>query len=321
MADLRVATLVTILLTVGFLNSACVSTIERIIEALESDENNNVNENINNASGNGGGGPSNEPNPDTGGPSGVSVTPLNPDSNRYSLQGFKGNFTQNGMNYTIYVYNNDSESPIIRSPSLINFEATRQDDSYLEFTKYRQSAGVSVGSGNIHYNEYTDKDSEVFALEAIVFNYGNDPYDPTDSGIKSQTDIQVGGLSVSNIPTGQYVYNGNSSFQLRESGYYGYFADFTMNVDFTRSSGNIEIENSFLNIQGELSIDPSVGTYSSENLQFSVNDDDSGLNFDDNASILGHFHNENATGVTGLYSDNTNGHYIGAIWGARTDIR
>ena len=286
--------------TAPFVNSGCVSLIERIVEAIESAEENS-NESITDA------GPilenpfenlSNSSIPENGGMTIHKVT-------------------ESDTQYTIFLQTNYADLPIIEEARFINFETKESRESQYGFYKWRTSGGATVGSGEIYYNEYKDKDSGVFLQTATTPYYGG----VNNSDIISYRDFQVGGVSVSNLPTGTHEYNGGSLVGLRHNAKTSYIIQFAMSVDFSDSTGNIrEFEPSSTNLEGPISINTD-GTFFSDSLQLKINNRETGENFPDSATINGSFHNENATGVTGIYFDNTRRDYLGALWGARVDIR
>lgn len=120
------------------------------------------------------------------------------------------------------------------------------------------------------------------------------------AGSSSGSLIMAGGSPVSNIPAGSFTYTGNNIIGNRDSSY-SEDGSFTMNVNF--STGDAAISGSTANSTfggNGISVNTSDGTFSDSNITMSTNGDPSV-----SATITGQFHGNGATGVTGIYHDNS----------------
>ena len=120
------------------------------------------------------------------------------------------------------------------------------------------------------------------------------------AGSSSGSLIMAGGNPVSNIPTGSFTYTGNNILGNRDSSY-SEDGSFSMNVNF--STGNAAISGSTANSTfggNGISVNTSDGTFHDSGITMSVNGDPSVP-----ATITGQFNGDGATGVTGMYHDNS----------------
>lgn len=123
----------------------------------------------------------------------------------------------------------------------------------------------------------------------------------------------VYGNEVSNIPSGSYSYTGTNIVGLRDGSYIEY-GTFIMGVNFTSSTASLSATTENSSIVGEISINSSDGTFTSNNLNWN----ETISNNSGTATINGNFHGSGATGVTGMYTDNeATPTYTGAIIGTR----
>ena len=343
MFKLRILMLAVILSTFAFLNSACVSTIERIIEALESDENNNVNQNINNASGNGGSGGGPTPLPDPNGddqptlnqcPSGQTGTPPNcvlvtdsggngggDGSSTLPLQsrdfnlrfdnevgGIKRSISSQDNGMIIHYLNTITSEPITDRSS-VAFQL--RNDLNTNYSTHLRAKRPTIDGENLFW-ELRNKNSSTYAI--LTDLYANGTY---------ITDFEAGGIKATGIPSGTYIYNGDAYLAPRRGGIYLDRGEFNMNVNFDNSLGNISLVSNSrpdqleLELTGSFRINSSNGIYYSDSLHLELIDKHYGLNLDDDATIYGAFHDQGATGVSGIFFDTDRKIYGGAFAGAR----
>ncbi len=174
---------------------------------------------------------------------------------------------------------------------------------------------LSFRDGNIEFYESTDNVSNTYVILSRYYA-GDSESHPI------AVDFEVGGQNVSNIPSGLYRYNGyGASFPRHNSS--TEWGDFIMNVDFDNARGTISyLEwDELVSLDGSFIINMQNGLLAGNNLRMIVIDPINSKNFEDNATIYGSFHNRGATGVSGVFYNNTDKVYGGVIYGARTDLR
>lgn len=125
--------------------------------------------------------------------------------------------------------------------------------------------------------------------------------------------LAVGGGTVSNIPSGVFTFNGTNFIGYRDGSYFE-SGTFAMGVDFSNGNGNLTGSTTNSSIGGTIQVNSSNGTFSSSSLALT----DTFNNVQTTASINGNFHNNGATGVSGIYYDNGSNPFVaGAIAGRR----
>ena len=113
--------------------------------------------------------------------------------------------------------------------------------------------------------------------------------------------VMVGGTTATNIPTGSYTYNGTNIIGNRD-GSYAEQGTFAMSVDFSNSTAAISGSTASSTFGGTgISINTSTGNFADTGIAMTVN---GGASVP--ASISGQFNGNGATGVTGIYHDNSN---------------
>ena len=164
--------------------------------------------------------------------------------------------------------------------------------------------------GDITLHEYVDNDSNVYYLAFA-----------RKTGEAFNINLEVGGVELSNIPTGTFQYFGEIFISQRkrsEFNVHGIY--FTMEANFDNFTGNIRDNDNLLT--GNFEINSSNGTYFGNELRMTYEDSEYGINIQDElATIYGSFHNSGATGVSGIFFDNAMQRFGGAIIGASTTIR
>ena len=177
--------------------------------------------------------------------------------------------------------------------------------------------------------EFTDERSDVSAIFAVDSHNGFT--DILVGGLKADFQVERGIFTnsiISQIPKGRFRYDGTTIITPRLGGrFINASGEFTMNVNFDNSSGNINARTSTKNFYSELTglfeIDIDTGTFSNSLMEFRIFDDQNfqtQIGLTKSATIYGAFHNEDISGVSGIYYDNHSGFeenlYAGAIIGA-----
>jgi hypothetical protein len=121
----------------------------------------------------------------------------------------------------------------------------------------------------------------------------------------------AGGTQVSNIPAGSYTYTGANVIGNRD-GSAAETGTFEMLVNFPNSTASILGATATTAISGNMSVNNQTGTFSGDNMLLSTGFGPA------SATILGNFHGNGATAVSGVYYDNLpNPVVAGAIAGSR----
>jgi|GEM_PF-6937204 len=133
--------------------------------------------------------------------------------------------------------------------------------------------------------------------------------------------IIAAGTEVSAMPTtGKYYYEGANfavEFSEVEDDIDGYIGSFNAAVNFGTGEGLIDIgfDNIPANIDGDFTVDTATGIFMGNKLEMNVEDQLLGT-----ATIHGNFHGEEASGMTGIYTNNIDEpDFIGAIAGHKQD--
>ena len=196
------------------------------------------------------------------------------------------------------------------------------DESSFKLTRdtgYSTHRFQSLGENFIR--KYTDNDSGVYGLQIGTRISVTD-----DNTIIADFDFETGGIKATHLPSGTISYNGTVAMSFRENTIPTHTNLFRLNADFDNSSGDIRFvydvyENYGQMLEGDFRIDINKGTYFGNNLQLRVLDTRDGIDLQDTATIIGAFHNEGATGVSGTFFDNAKQSFGGVILGAREDTR
>ena len=237
----------------------------------------------------------------------------------------KINFAESG-HVTVHQVNlNNQENIILLLHNEMNTQISFNrfndvDESSYEF--FRDS-GYSTRYyhpfSRILLTKWTDNDSGVYGLQ-MGTRIGE-----TDGAIISDYEFETGGVKATHLPSGTLSYNGNAAMSFRKNTIPTYTNIFRLTADFDNSSGDIRFVDNFLEfgqwLDGNFRIDKNNGTFFGNNLQLRVLDTDDGIELQDTATIIGAFHNEGATGVSGTFFDNAKQSFGGVILGAREDTR
>ncbi len=195
----------------------------------------------------------------------------------------------------------------------------RSSVSWGEFGVYRWSnfrdGMQSFRNGDLVLYEFIDRESDSYVITTGFFADDNKTYFVS-------VDFEAGGPNVSNIPSGLYRYNGYAYSYPRHNSYTR-LGEFNMNVNFDNGSGTINfIEyDEWISLNGSFIVNRQNGIIAGNDLLMVVIDPVHNLNFEDEATIYGSFHNSGATGVSGIFYNNSDKVYGGAFAGARTDLR
>ena len=173
--------------------------------------------------------------------------------------------------------------------------------------------------------------SETTKIETLTGNlnvYGNDQavtiYKDKASGAitlfgleqNNVATVVARGTTISSIPRGIYTFDGASAVIKRGAGNTLNVGDFDMTVNFEVGTGQIRAQNPISLLTGNFAVNTARGTYSGRELDLTAEGSEV------KASIYGNFHGVSATGVSGVYHDNTETPiYYGGIAGARTTSR
>ena len=126
----------------------------------------------------------------------------------------------------------------------------------------------------------------------------------------------VSGDAPSNLPTGPVTYSGQNLISNTDNSNPG-GGTFTMSVDFANNEGSLNATSTAANssLTGNFTVDPSTGYFSGDNLTLNAPALSGGTS---NAIIYGSFHGSGASGVSGLYYDDSNSPLVnGAIIGTK----
>ena len=229
-----------------------------------------------------------------------------------------------GDSISYYVVNNIEDSDSYPNEFLRQIPANLNNQELINIESDSRFAGRAVFRYNFEGHKLdliSDKDNNplepITGDMAIVTNISN-----------SHKVVHAGGDLVSNLPDGEYEYNGTTLIAARLEGQEHKFGEFEMTVDFRGSRGNIVATTTGdfrSSLSGNFSINETDGTFSGTNLELTVDDN---VNFSNRvqfsneaATTYGSFHHDRATGVTGIYFTNDDADYIGAFVGVRSDQR
>ena len=243
----------------------------------------------------------------------------------------------NGGTNIVHVLNNETNSPVWSQRFKLNdshfSNTTEVDDRNYNTGRIAyvrdgnivlaENIGQIIGrkGGDILLTEYVDNDSNVYFLE-VLHNTGETIIHPDGiQVVQYNTDIEVGGSELTGMPSGILQYNGEMFISPRKRGTFSDELDyFTIEANFDNFTGNISTSHNVLT--GNFEINSSSGTYFGNELRMTYIFPDFGINIrNELATIYGAFHNEGATGVSGIFFDNTEQRFGGAIIGARTTLR
>ena len=192
--------------------------------------------------------------------------------------------------------------------------------------EYRDGEGFFIG-GEILDGEIIDSDGAIYVRGTVEDMVGVALLPP--GVIKGQQGIMIiaAGTEVSAMPTtGKYYYEG-ANFAIEfsegeddsedEDDIDGYIGSFMADVNFDTGEGSIGLgfDNSPVYIDGDFTVDTATGIFVGDKLEMNVEDQLLGT-----ATIHGNFHGEEASGMTGIYTNNINDpDFIGAIAGHQQD--
>ena len=138
--------------------------------------------------------------------------------------------------------------------------------------------------------------------------------------------VIAAGTEVSNIPTGEFDYEGANFVALIPQGENidGYYGSFKATVDFAAGKGSInaDFENDPAIIDGDFTVDTATGIFVGKKLELDYNGQDDKLAGTSVTSVTihGNFHGDGATGMTGIYTENVpEPDFIGAIAGQQVE--
>ena len=253
-----------------------------------------------------------------------------------SADGFRVNV--NGRTNIVHVLNNEPNSPLWSqkfklneshylgppTPDQFNYNTSRE--AFVRDGNIVLAANIgqitNSKRGDILLTEYVDNDSNVYFLE-VLQNTGETIIHPdgTRLGHYNNTDIEVGGPELTGMPSGILRYNGEIFISPRKRGTFSDELDyFTIEANFDNFTGNIQTTHNVLT--GNFLINSSSGTYFGDELRMTFIFPDFEINIQNElATIYGAFHNEGATGVSGIFFDNAEQRFGGAIIGASTTSR
>ena len=217
----------------------------------------------------------------------------------------------NGSTNIVHVLNNEANSPVWSQRFKLNeshyLNTTPDDRNY----NTNRSAFVRDGNivlaanieqitdskrGDILLDGYVDNDSNVYLFEVVQ---GTGEFYTQSDGMRAQysnIDIEVGGLELTNMPSGTLQYNGETFISQRKR---NEFSDqgiyFTLEANFDNFTGSIRDTHNLLN--GNFDINSSTGTFFGNELRMNYNEPEFEINVQNElATIYGAFHNEGGNG-------------------------
>ena len=206
----------------------------------------------------------------------------------------------------------NTNSPTINR-SIINWNSEE-----FELRWATERSGVQpTNNGRLSILELRDNDSDTFAIAIGIFVDDRSETEGLD------VNFEAGGANVSSIPQGSFEYNGNGYSSPRQGSFGLSDGEFTMNVNFSSATGDFRFVESLglAEVNGPFQINVGQGTFYGNSLRMVVDDTDNDLEFSGSATIYGAFHNEGATGVSGIFYETDQKRYGGSFAGARQDLR
>ena len=216
---------------------------------------------------------------------------------------------------TIYhVFSNDKDNLVFNTIAISDLFKLKSAEPTL-FANVKRGE-ILWQRKNHDVTEYEDKASRVRAV--FAFNEEGD------------LDLLTIGPEVNDLPTGEMTYNGTNLLAVRDDSKNVHVGEFSLSVNFGNGTGEITHARSMLNgttdqfsdLTGNFAVNAETGNFSGNELDLIIHPLDA-LNREVlEASIYGSFHGNDAVGISGLYHNNAGSpEYVGAIVGARTDMR
>ena len=169
-------------------------------------------------------------------------------------------------------------------------EVSAADTSNVTYDHSNTFGDYFAGSATINGSPIDVIEYQSFSRDVVIVYAANN----------NDSIIATAGAPVTNIPTGSFQYTGTNILANRDASY-SEDGSFLMNVNFSTGDAAITGSTATSTFGGTgISVNTSNGTFSDSNITMSLS---GGSNRP--ATITGQFHGNGATGVTGIYHDNS----------------